>query len=97
MGVSAEAIQRKIALRFPLSVEEAGEWLGCDREHIARLIVEGKLSAFNIGLGRKPRWRITPAAIEAFERGETPAAKDDKPRRGRRKQSTDRIEFYAEK
>jgi hypothetical protein len=41
-------------------------------EKILGLIARGELSAFNtaleVGPGRRPRWRVPLAAVEAFER-----------------------------
>lgn len=65
------------------------------REHtILAWIKRGDLKALNVGVAlgkQKPRYRITQAALDAFEalRAVTPPA----PRTHRRKRSTDVLEF----
>lgn len=52
---------RDVAARHAISVDRVLLW-----------IREGKLSAINIGDGLiKPRWRILPSALDAFERART--------------------------
>ena len=50
-------------------------------------IHNGSLKAFNAARpeARKPYWRITPEAVEAFETGVSAAAAQGKPKRSRRK------------
>jgi excisionase family DNA binding protein len=58
-------------------------------------IRSGELRAVNVGRrpgARKPRWRITQAAVEAFELART--ATPPPPRARRRKRASDVIEFY---
>lgn len=60
-------------------------------------IRSGELRAINVGrqrTGGKPRWRITTAALEAFEaaRAATPPA--PKPARRRRQPASEVIRFY---
>jgi hypothetical protein len=73
-----------IALRHSVSDKTVRGW-----------IRNGELKAINAGRtpnGRKPRWRITQAALEAFEalRTSTPPA----PRTRRTKQSNGELSFY---
>lgn len=59
----------------------------CRAAHVRELIGQGKLVATNVALnpkGGKPRWRISPEAVEVFEllRSTAPAAvKQRAPRR----------------
>jgi Helix-turn-helix domain len=58
-------------------------------------IRSGELRAVNVGRrpgARKPRWRITQAALEAFELARTPTPAP--PRARRKKRPADVIEFY---
>jgi hypothetical protein len=58
-------------------------------------IRSGDLRAINVGRrpgAKKPRWRITEAALEAFELARTPSPPP--PRARRRKRAVDVIEFY---
>lgn len=72
----------------------------CDRycvsEHtVLNWINRGELRAINVGRkprGKKPRWRITQEALEAFELARTPFS--PQPRAQCRKRPADVIEFY---
>jgi transposase len=58
-------------------------------------IKRGELRAINVGRqagSKKPRWRITPEALGAFEQLRTPSP--PVPRMRRRKRPVDVIEFY---
>jgi excisionase family DNA binding protein len=58
-------------------------------------IRSGELKAVNVGRrpgGKKPRWRITPEALEAFEALRTPVG--PAPRTSRRRTDAGVIEFY---
>lgn len=58
-------------------------------------IRSGELKAVNVGRtpeARKPRWRITQAALDAFEAMRTPTA--PMPRMARKRRAADVIEFY---
>lgn len=58
-------------------------------------IHSGELKAVNVGVApgkKKPRWRITEAALLAFE--ESRAATPPQPRSRRRRKQSDVVEFY---
>jgi hypothetical protein len=58
-------------------------------------IRSGELKAINVGVApgkKKPRWRVTEAALAAFEALRTP--NPPPPPAKRRRRSTDAIEFY---
>lgn len=70
----------------PLTVAQAAERLGVGVDVVAAHIRAGRLAASNVGLGsQRPRYRITPEAIEEFlaERLVRPAAPAARPRRRR--------------
>jgi excisionase family DNA binding protein len=75
---------REIAERWGISVHTVLAWIRAN-----------ELKAVNVSRtpnGRKPRWRITQAALDAFEAARTshlPA-----PRAKRRKSSDDVVSFY---
>jgi excisionase family DNA binding protein len=76
-----------------LSVKELCERYGVNQHTVLGWIRSGELTAINVGrrLGtKKPRWRITPEALKAFELLRTPAAPI--PRTRRRKQAD--LNFY---
>jgi excisionase family DNA binding protein len=78
-----------------LSVRNLCERYGVSEGTVLTWINRGELRAVNVGrrLGaKKPRWRITQEALEAFElaRTATPAS----PRASRRKRPAEIIEFY---
>jgi hypothetical protein len=55
------------------------------------------LKAVNVGRSAKtkrPRWRITQAALDAFEASRTPTATVETSGKARRKKPTDVREFY---
>jgi Helix-turn-helix domain len=59
-------------------------------------IRSGELHAINVGRApeaRKPRWRISQSALDAFEQVRTPTA--FRPRVGRKKLPGDVVEFYS--
>jgi excisionase family DNA binding protein len=72
----------------------------CDRYRVSEHTVlawirSGELRAVNVGrhLGaKKPRWRITQEALEAFELSRTPTPPP--PRMRRKKKLGDAIKFY---
>ena len=58
-------------------------------------IHSGELRAVNVGRrqgAKKPRWRITQEALEAFEQARTPVR--PAPRGDRRKAPADVVKFY---
>jgi excisionase family DNA binding protein len=78
-----------------LSVKDICERYGVTVHTVLAWIRSGELRAVNVGrrLGaKKPRWRITQEAVEAFEVLRTPTS--PKPRTRRRKRPLDVIEFY---
>jgi excisionase family DNA binding protein len=76
----------EVAARFGVGAATVGAWIRA-----------GELLAVNVSRSagsRKPRWRITPGAVEAFEvrRAGTPPVE----RKSRRRQEPqDVIKFYA--
>ena len=76
------------------SVRDLCERYGVGEHTVLGWIRSGELRAVNVGrrLGaKKPRWRITPEALAAFELLRTPTAP---PPRTRRKKQAGVIEFY---
>lgn len=67
----------------------------CVGEHtVLAWIRSGELRAIDVSRNRggKPRWRVTPEALEAFELIRTPSPPP--PRKRRRKQPPDVVEYY---
>jgi excisionase family DNA binding protein len=69
---------------------------GVHEQTVLAWIHSGELKAVNVGRApgkKKPRWRITQEALDAFEalRAATPPA----PKTRRRKKPTDVVEFYT--
>ena len=78
-----------------LSVHDLTERYGVSEHTVLGWIRSGELRAVNVGRrpgGKKPRWRITQEALEAFEQLRTAAP--PAPRLRRRKRPADMIEFY---
>jgi excisionase family DNA binding protein len=76
---------REVAALYSVSAKTVATW-----------IASGELRAVNVGrrlLSKKPRFRVTRAALDSFELARTPTAA---PQRltGRKKQQTGVIEFY---
>ncbi len=75
--------------------EIAIRW-GCKVDKVLTLIGSGELVAINVATNRnggKPRWRISPEALDDFERGRTTQPKL-KPVTRRRKTKTEVIKFF---
>lgn len=75
---------KDICERYNVSPKSVLQWIAC-----------GELRAINVGRSlakKKPRWRITQDALDAFEqlRTATPPA----PRAPRRKRQAETIQFY---
>jgi excisionase family DNA binding protein len=78
-----------------LSVRDLCERYGVGEHTVLGWIASGELRALSVGRrpdSKKPRWRITQEALEAFELART--ATPPPPRLRRRKRPTDVIEFY---
>jgi excisionase family DNA binding protein len=78
-----------------LSVRDLCERYGVSEHTVLTWINRGELRAVNVGRrpgAKKPRWRITEAALEAFELARTPTPPPPRARRKRR--PADVIEFY---
>lgn len=77
------------------TVRDISERFGVSEHTVLSWINSGELRAINVGRkadARKPRWRITAAALEAFEAMRT--ATPPPPRTKRRKRLGDVIQFY---
>lgn len=48
------------------SVVEAAELLSCSKDHVYDLIAHGHLAATDIGIGRRPKTRVSAKAIDAY-------------------------------
>ena len=78
-----------------LSVKQVCERYSVSEGTVLGWIRSGELRAMNIGRkpgAKKPRWRITESALEAFEQMRTPTPPMSKTRR--RKRQADVVEFY---
>jgi excisionase family DNA binding protein len=78
-----------------LSVRDVCERYGVGEHTVLGWLRSGELRAVNVGRtagAKKPRWRITQEALEAFEQLRTPGAPPAQMKR--RKKPTDVIEFY---
>lgn len=78
-----------------LSVHDLSERYAVSEHTVLGWIRSGELRAVNVGRrpgAKKPRWRITQEALEAFEALRTPTPPP--PRTRRRKRPADVIEFY---
>jgi len=68
----------------------AQRW-GCKPSTILTMLRRGELRGFTLGRGRRrPRWRISPEAVAAYEAGRPPAPAKTR----RRKKDSDLIEFF---
>lgn len=79
-----------------LSVKDVCERYGVSEHTVLGWIAGGELRALNVGRkpgSKKPRWRITPEALETFEalRTATPTVRAT---RRRTRHQPDVIEFY---
>ena len=75
---------KDICVRYSVTVHTVLGW-----------IRSGELRALNVGRvpgAKKPRWRITQEALDAFESARTPTP--PAPKAQRRKRQGDVIEFY---
>jgi excisionase family DNA binding protein len=77
-----------------LSVRDVCERYGVTEHTVLTWLNRGELRGFNVGRrpgAKKPRWRITPEALEAFELARSVAPP---PPRRRRKRPAAVIQFY---
>lgn len=74
------------------STADVAEMFGVSVKKVLRWIDDYELLAVNIALraDRKPIWRISEAAIDAFERKRSTQPPDPKPARGRKEKRTGR-------
>jgi excisionase family DNA binding protein len=56
-----------------LTPKEAGRALGISDDSVYRLIAKGLIDTVDVGTEKRPRTRITPAALEAFINGRSSA------------------------
>lgn len=78
-----------------LTVRDLSERYGVSAHTVLFWIASGELKAVNVGRrvgAKKPRWRIMPEALEAFEVVRTPTVPP--PRMRRRRQPAGVLEFY---
>ena len=80
------------------TVKSLAEYLGVSEPAIHRMIADGTIRATNVArrLGGRPSWRISPAALAAFEqaRSSTPTPAPMPSRTRRTKRPTDVVAFY---
>jgi excisionase family DNA binding protein len=79
-----------------LSVRATSERYEVSEQTVLGWIHRGELRAINVGRrpgAKKPRWRITQAALDAFEALRTPTPPPPRTRR-RRQRPAEVIEFY---
>jgi transposase len=79
------------------SVKDICERYGVSEHTVLGWLNSGELRGFSVARGpgaKKPRWRITQAALEAFEQLRTPTPRLPKAPR-RRKRPADVVEFYT--
>lgn len=74
-----------------LTVSDVAKRLKLSPDTVLALIHAGRLAASNVGLGaHRPRWRITPEALDLFVTGRSAP----KPAVRRRKRHTAVTEFF---
>jgi excisionase family DNA binding protein len=87
--------RRAATMSSTLSVRDVCERYGVSEHTVLGWLRSGELKGFSVGRrldARKPRWRITQGALEAFELSRTPTPPP--PRGKRRKRPGEVIEFY---
>jgi len=79
-----------------LTPPQVAERFGCKADKVLGWIKRGELRAVNLGDKTRPRWKIRPADLEAFEerRSNLVTIAPRKPRQ-RRKPDDSVIEFYT--
>jgi excisionase family DNA binding protein len=78
------------------TIPEVCERYGVTAKIVRSWVRSGELRALNVSrsqTSRKPRWRITQSALDAFEALRTPTPAPPRVA-GRRKQQTGVVEFY---
>ncbi|HEY1186325.1 MAG TPA: helix-turn-helix domain-containing protein [Gemmata sp.] len=81
-----------------LTVAEVAERFGVTPETVAGWIRAGELRAVNVSRSRtskKPRWRVTPEALAAFETARSATAEQPAAPKRRKRPAGDVIEFYT--
>jgi excisionase family DNA binding protein len=79
------------------SIRQIAQQCGVSVRTVRAWIRAGELKAIDVARtagGRKPRWRITQAALEAFEALRTSGPSAPAPRGRRRKTSKEEFSFY---
>ncbi|AMV23763.1 Helix-turn-helix domain protein [Gemmata sp. SH-PL17] len=79
-----------------LTVPEVAKKFGVSEATVLAWITRGELKAVNVSRSarsKRPRWRISQAALEAFEAARTPSPPAPTVRRS--KQPADVIQFYV--
>jgi transposase len=76
------------------SVRDLCERFGVGEHTVLGWIRSGAVAAVDVSRkpGGRPKWRVTQAALEAFERSRTPTP--PAPRGRRKKRPADVVEFY---
>ena len=59
-------VQQEQALFHGMKVSEVAAQLKCDESHVQDLIRSRKLRAINIGLGKRPVYRVNRPDLEQF-------------------------------
>lgn len=49
-----------------LRTQDVADRLGISRAHVIDLIAHGQLKAINVGLGRRPEYRVSAEALDQF-------------------------------
>ena len=50
-----------------LSTQDVARQLGVTPRHVQRLILAGRLPAYNLGINDQPCWRVSPSALRLFK------------------------------
>lgn len=79
----------RVAKSFP--TDEAARRLATSREVVIGHIHAGRLKAFNVGRGTRPRWRITEEALAEFMEAQTALPR---PKRRPQKRPAKVTEFF---
>jgi excisionase family DNA binding protein len=79
-----------------LTTTDVAEELSVTTDQVVALIRVGRLRAVNVGIGRKPRWRIDAEALDQFIEAQTAPVPPSEPAPRKRKKSrpVDVIEFF---